>query len=33
MKVEKSIEIEAPMGLVWDKISRLTDIALLDPNG
>ncbi len=28
MKVEKSIEIDAPMGLVWDKISRLTDIAL-----
>ncbi|MFT4605128.1 MAG: putative membrane protein [Rhodothermales bacterium] len=28
MKVENSIEIEAPMDQVWDKISRLTDIAL-----
>ncbi|MFT5142494.1 MAG: hypothetical protein ACI80V_000760 [Rhodothermales bacterium] len=28
MKVEKSIEIDAPIGPVWDKISRLADIAL-----
>ena len=26
MKVEHSIGIEAPLDLVWDKISRLTDI-------
>ena len=26
MKVEHSIEIDAPLDLVWDKISRLTDI-------
>ena len=26
MKVEKDIEIDAPLDLVWDKISRLTDI-------
>ena len=28
MKVEKSIEIDSPMGPVWDKISRLADIAI-----
>lgn len=26
MKVEMNIEIDAPLDLVWDKISRLTDI-------
>ena len=26
MKAENSIEIDAPLDLVWDKISRLTDI-------